>query len=145
MKNALEILASTPPKIAFHNARDCASRITELESKLGLAASPPTWNISKANRRISELEAIVALVEKSSPPPETSRALANGSAVLPAGTLDVSKNQTATELCLVAAKSAASKSPERQAEIAGIKAMLPKTSGATQKMLTAKLKDLETN
>lgn len=60
MKNSLEILASTPPKIAFRNARDCASRITELESKLGLAASPPIWNISKANRRIAELESMVA-------------------------------------------------------------------------------------
>ena len=60
MKNSLEILAETSPKIAFVNVRDCAARITELETTLGIEPSKPTWNIVRANRRIAELESIVA-------------------------------------------------------------------------------------
>jgi hypothetical protein len=60
MKNSLEILAETSPKIAFVNVRDCAARVTELETILGIEPSKPTWNIVRANRRIAELESIVA-------------------------------------------------------------------------------------
>jgi hypothetical protein len=60
MKNSLEILGETSPKLAFVNVRDCAARITELETTLGSEPSKPTWNIVRANRRIAELESIVA-------------------------------------------------------------------------------------
>jgi hypothetical protein len=60
MKNSLEILAETPPRIAFRSFRETSSRIQALETALGLPPAKPIFNIPKSNARIRELESMLA-------------------------------------------------------------------------------------
>ena len=60
MKNSLEVLAGTSPKITFRTYRESADKIRFLESALGLPAGKPIWNLRAAAGRISELESMVA-------------------------------------------------------------------------------------
>jgi hypothetical protein len=53
----LKILRSTPPS-RLASLREIAPQIAALESKLGLPQSPPVWNVSKAQARLKELEAL---------------------------------------------------------------------------------------
>ncbi len=79
MNDAIKILAATPPpppikKSWFANVGKAAARIRELETAAGLPTSKPIWNIVQANRRVQELETLLAQKQHSAPtaaPPRT--------------------------------------------------------------------------
>jgi hypothetical protein len=60
MKNSLEILGETSPRLAFRNFRETAARIKTLEAQLGIAPGKPLFNVRRASARISELETMLA-------------------------------------------------------------------------------------
>jgi hypothetical protein len=67
MKNSLEVLAGTSPKITFQTFRESSDKIKTLESALGLPPGKPIFNIRAAAARVAELETLVAAVN--TPPP----------------------------------------------------------------------------
>jgi hypothetical protein len=60
MKNSLEVLAGTSPKITFRTFRETHAKIHSLETALGIAPSKPILNIRAAGVRITELESKLA-------------------------------------------------------------------------------------
>jgi nucleoid-associated protein YgaU len=60
MKNSLETLAATPPKLVFRNWRESHEKIQTLETALGLSPGKPILNIRAAAGRIAELESKLA-------------------------------------------------------------------------------------
>jgi len=68
LKDSLQTLAETSPRIFFQNFHAAAARIRELESLLGLPASAPRFGVRQANGRVAELEALLASKTTSAAP-----------------------------------------------------------------------------
>jgi hypothetical protein len=153
----LAVPLAQPRRWQHENFRTANARIVELENALGKAPGPKIFNMTLANRRIEELEGLLAAKIAST----------NAAApVIPLPGAVTGRAQSLVEQCLAQActtgemdraligklsgiermdliRKASTEPVRKKKEVAKLKSLLPECSGATKKMLEAKIARLE--